>query len=75
MSAVVWTAEQIRRLGVRVDGVTAMRIAYGVGRTKAYELLRSGEAGLKVIRVPGARNQYVVPVSELLRVLGLDEAH
>lgn len=72
-SDVVWTAEQIRGLGVRVDGVTAMRILWGVGRTKAYELLRSGDAGVKVIRIPGVRNQYVVPVSELLRALGLDD--
>lgn len=71
----VWTAEQIRSLGVRIDGVTACRIVYGLGRTKAYECLRSGEdLGFRVIRTPGRRTSYVVPVSELLRVLGLDDA-
>jgi len=66
------TAAEIRALGVRVDGVTAMRLAYGVGRTKAYELLRSGEVGLKVIRIPGT-NRYVVPTSELIRLLCLED--
>lgn len=71
MSARVWTEAEVRALGVRVDGVTACRIAYSVGRTKAYELLRSGEVDFKVIRVPGT-NRYVVPVSDLIRLLGLD---
>lgn len=71
--AAVWTPAALRGLGVRTDGVTACKIVYGVGRTKAYELLRSGQVDFKVIRVPGAKNQYVVPVSELIRVLGLDE--
>lgn len=66
-----WTAEAIRALGVRTDGVTACAIAYGVGRTKAYELLRSGQVDFRVIRVPGT-NRFVVPTSELLRLLELD---
>lgn len=70
MSARVWTEAEIRALGVRVDGVTACRIAYSVGRSKAYSLLKSGEVDFKVIRVPGT-NRYVVPVSELIRLLGL----
>lgn len=73
--AQVWTLEAIRALGVRTDGVTACKIAYGVGRTKAYELLRSPEdIGFTVIQVPGTkRNRYVVPVNELVRLLGLEE--
>lgn len=74
MTARTWTTGEIRALGVRTDGVTACKIVYGVGRTKAYELLRSGQADFKVIKVPGTKtNRYVVPVSELLRVLSLDE--
>ena len=67
----VWTAAEIRALGVRVDGVTACEIAYGVKRTLAYQLLKAGKVDFKVIRVPGARCRYVVPVSELLRLLDL----
>ena len=67
----VWTADQIRSLGVRVDGVTACRIVYGVGRTKSYELLRSGQVDFKLIKVPGS-NRYVVPVSSILRLLADD---
>lgn len=70
--AAVWTAADIRALGVRVDGVTACRVAYGVGRTKAYELLRSGAVDFKVIRVPGT-NRYVVPTSSLIKLLAIDE--
>lgn len=73
MSARVWTAAEIRALGVRTDGLTACRILYGVGRTKAYELLRSGKVDFKLIRVPGSKRT-AVAVSELIRLLGLDEA-
>jgi hypothetical protein len=68
MSTQVWTEQQIRALGARTDGVTACRIVYGVGRTKAYELLRSGQVDFKIIKVPGS-NRYVVPVSAILRLL------
>lgn len=68
-----WTEAQIRALGARTDGVTACKIVYGVGETKARRLLRSGEVGFDVIRVPGARQKYVVPVVSLLRLLGLDK--
>ncbi len=64
----VWTREQVKALGVRTDGVTACRLVYGVGRTKAYELLRSGTVDFKVIKIPGT-NRYVVPVSSILRIL------
>jgi hypothetical protein len=71
MSARVWTDAEIRALGVRTDGVTACEIVYGVGRTKAYELLRSGNVDFKVIQVPGTR-RFVVPTSQILALL--DEA-
>jgi hypothetical protein len=73
-AAKTWTAAEIRALGVRVDGVTACKIAYGVGRTSAYSMLRAGQVDFKVIKIPGsASNRYVVPTSELLRLLCLDD--
>ncbi|MEY9909777.1 hypothetical protein ABIA35_006020 [Catenulispora sp. MAP12-49] len=64
----VWTEADIRALGVRTDGVTAVQLVYGVGRTRAYEILRSGVTDFRVIKVPGS-NRYVVPTSEILRLL------
>jgi hypothetical protein len=66
----VWTEAQVRALGVRTDGVTACHIVYGVQRTKAQEMLRRGECDFRVMRV-GRR--YVVPVVDILRVLGLGD--
>lgn len=64
----VWTEADIRALGVRCDGVTAVRIVYGVGRTRAYEILRAGDVDFRVIRVPGS-NRYVVPTADVIRLL------
>jgi len=69
----VWTEADIRALGVRCDGVTAVQIVYGVGRTRAYEILRAGEVDFRVIRVPGS-NRYVVPTADVLRLLFGDSA-
>lgn len=66
----VWTAEQVRALGVRCDGVTACEIVYGVRRTKAYELLGRGEVDFPVIR---RGRTFVVPVAALLRLLDIPE--
>ncbi|WP_406321913.1 DNA-binding protein [Streptomyces sp. NBC_00519] len=44
--------------------------AFGIGRTKAYELVRSGEFPCKV--VPAGR-AYRVVTADLLRVLGIQE--
>ncbi len=63
----LWTAEQVRALGVRTDLVTAAE-AGGIGRTLAYDLARRGELPFPVRRI-GAR--YVVPVAGLLEFLGL----
>lgn len=68
----VWTTDDIHALGARTDGVTACSIVYGVGRTKAYTLLRSGAVDFKIIRVPGT-NRFIVPVSSILQVLGENE--
>jgi len=65
-----WTADEIRALGVRVDGVTACEIVYNVGRTRAYELLGAGEVDFPVIH---RGRRYVVPTSALVALLGLGE--
>ena len=64
----VWTEADVVALGVRCDGLTAVQIVYGVGRTRAYEILRSGVTDFRVIRVPNS-NRYVVPTSEIVRLL------
>lgn len=68
----VWTVEEIRAFGVRMDGVTACSVIYGCGRTKSYTLLRTGQVDFKVIKVPGT-NRYVVPTESVLRLL-VDDA-
>lgn len=67
----VWTEEQVRELGVRTDGVTACSIAYGDGRTKAFERLRSGDVDFRVLK---RGRSYIVPVADLLKLLGLDDS-
>jgi hypothetical protein len=69
MDARVWTTDEIRALGVRTDLVTAASIL-GIGRTKAYELARSGTFPVPTLAL-GAR--YVVPVTPLLRLLGVED--
>ena len=50
-----------------VDVVTAGR-ALGMGRTKSYQLARSGQFPCRVIEIGAS---YVVPTAELLTLLGL----
>lgn len=69
MSARAWTPAEVRALGVRTDLATACEIAYGSGRTKAYELFRRGELDFPAVRVG---NKVVVPVAALCRFLGID---
>lgn len=66
------TEEEIRSYGVRMDGVTACRIVYGVGRTRAYEMLRTGDHDLPVLK---AGRKYVVPTSAVLRLLEVEQPH
>lgn len=68
MSIRAWTAEEVRALGVRTDLVTACEVVYGCGRTKSYELLRTGQLDFPVLRVG---HRIVVPVRPLLDLLGL----
>lgn len=62
----VWTPERVRALGLTTDLTTAAHIL-GMGRTTAFELLRTGQFPVPVHRY-GRR--LVVPVAEILRLLG-----
>jgi len=62
----VWTPETIRQLGMTTDVATAGAIL-GIGRSKAYELAKSGEFPVQLIRI-GRR--YLVPTGALLALLG-----
>jgi len=64
-----WTVEAVRDLGVTTDVETAGAVL-GIGRTKAYELAKSGQFPVKVLRV-GRR--YLVPVPALLRLVDANE--
>lgn len=57
---------ELGELPAVIDLVTAGR-ALGIGRTKAYELARSGEFPCRVLRVG---RTYLVPTPELLTLLG-----
>jgi hypothetical protein len=63
-----WTIESIRGLGMTTDVETAASIL-GFGRTKAYELAKSGDFPVRLLRI-GRR--YVVPVPAILRLLGAE---
>jgi hypothetical protein len=64
-----WTADDIRALGVRMDGVTACEIVYGVGRTTAYELLGRREVDFPVLR---RGKSWIVPTSAVLSLLRVE---
>jgi len=64
-----WTEDQVRALGVRIDGVVACEIVLGVGRSLAYELLRTEAVPFRVLR---AGRRYVTSGADVLRALGLD---
>ncbi|WP_233513886.1 hypothetical protein [Micromonospora craterilacus] len=63
----VWTEERIRALGAITDLPTAGRI-FGLGRALSYELARTGDFPVPVIR---ASTRYKVPVAGILTSLGL----
>jgi Helix-turn-helix domain len=62
------TTDEIRALPATVDVATAAR-ALGFGRSLAYDLARHGRFPCRVLR---AGNRYLIPTTELLRLLGLD---
>jgi predicted DNA-binding transcriptional regulator AlpA len=63
-----WTPEAVRALGMTTDVETAALIL-GIGRTLAYDLVREDKFPVRLIRL-GRR--VLVPVPELLRLLGVD---
>lgn len=71
MTGRVWTADEVRALGVRTDLVTAGSVL-GLGRTVAHELARRHAFPVPVLRI-GTR--YVVPTASLLELLGIDPQH
>jgi hypothetical protein len=66
-AATVWTAQRIRALGAVTDLQTTAAI-FGLSRTTAYELARTDQLPVPVLRF-GAR--YRVPVHTILTALGL----
>ena len=64
----LWTGKQIRALGTVTDLPTAAAI-FGLSRTLAYELARTGGFPVPVIR---AGTRYRVPVAAILHTLQLD---
>jgi helix-turn-helix protein len=65
MADTAWTIKKIRKLGMTTDVETAAEIL-DIGRTKAYELAKSGEFPVPVLRI-GIR--YVVPIPPILALL------
>jgi hypothetical protein len=61
------TIDDIHSLPVTIDLMTAAR-ALGIGRTKAYELARSGEFPCRIIRIG---DLYRVVTADLIRLLGM----
>lgn len=62
----VWTIDAVRDLGT-TTGIETAGAVLGIGRTKAYELARTGAFPVPVIR---AGRRYLVPVPALLAILG-----
>ncbi|WP_370945346.1 helix-turn-helix domain-containing protein [Amycolatopsis sp. cg5] len=61
----------LHALGVTTDLLTAARILR-VGRTKAYQLAKSGDFPVPATRIG---RHYVVAVAHITELLGLDEKH
>lgn len=64
----VWTVEAIRQLGMTTDIETAASI-FGIGRTLAYDLLKTNEFPVPPMRL-GRR--LLIPVPGILAALGAD---
>jgi hypothetical protein len=63
----IWTADQVKQLGVVIDITTAGEIL-GMGRSGAYVLLYEGRFPVPTFKV-GRRT--LVPTAPLLKLLGL----
>lgn len=66
----VWTPEMIRALGVAASVPTIGEV-FGMSRSQAYAAVEAGSFPVRVIRI-GRR--MVVPVADVLAVLGLEPA-
>ncbi len=64
----VWTIDAVRGLGSTTDVETAGAI-FGIGRSKSYQLAKSGEFPVQLLRI-GRR--YRVPIPSILELLGTD---
>lgn len=64
------TDEEIRALPAAVPLVKA-GLAFGMGRTKSYELAKAGEFPCRVLPLGP---KFVVPKTEILAALGLGQA-
>jgi hypothetical protein len=62
----IWTPDQVRALGMTTDLETAASVI-GIGRTLAYDLARTGDFPVRLLRL-GRR--VLVPVAALLEYLG-----
>lgn len=65
------TQEELNALPVAFDLLVASR-AYGLGRTKAYELAKQGKFPCRVLKIG---NAYRVTRADLLRSLGIDQTN
>lgn len=63
-----FTFDELRSLPTVVDLMTAAR-ALDIGRTKAYQMAKTGEFPVRIIRVGSG---YHVPTAELMKVLGVE---
>ena len=63
-----WTPEAVRALGVTRDVPTAGEIIAGLCRDEAYRAVKRGTFPVSVIR---AGRRMVVPVAEILTLLGI----
>lgn len=65
------TLAELAELPAVTDLVTAGR-ALGLGRTRTYQLARTGQFPCRIIRIG---RSYLVPTVELLALLGLHPVH
>lgn len=63
----VWSPSEVRALGVRTDLETANSVL-GLNRFTGYELARTGDYPVKVLK---AGRRYIVPVAGLLAALDI----
>lgn len=64
----IWAASEVIALGVRTDIPTAGEIIAGLCRDEAYRMAQRGEFPVPVVKVG---HRYVVPVTPILRLLGI----